>query len=256
MTPSNALVLGRVFACNWVTAKARRLAHLIIRPKSRFVGRVTNANVLFASLACMPLNDTIYQVVALPNLKYADGTASDTGLDLGVYVESSAWGDGTFGDGVPDAMYGTYYFIHGGRMFLAVTNLISGNYNFYLYGHGNMNHQNSVFQLMAGSLNYGSMATVSGSGWASVQWQEGVQYVEFNDVKITNGEGVGITVLPGTGGYAVLSGLQIEPVAYLASVNQEVVINSYLFRSNPPVSFTLGSNAPAGASITTNGIFT
>src|SRR5580704_15508258 len=51
MTRLNALVLVRVFACNWVTAKAPRLAHLIIRPKSRFVGRVTNAILLFAALA-------------------------------------------------------------------------------------------------------------------------------------------------------------------------------------------------------------
>ena len=98
---------------------------------------------------------------------------------------------------------------------MTVTNLIAGAYDFYLYGHGNQDNQNSVFQLMVGSVSYGSEATTNGSGWLSSFWQEGVQYVEFINVIVFAGQTVTITVEPGASGYAVLSGLQIASVGPL-----------------------------------------
>ena len=40
------------------------------------------------------------------------------------------------------------------------------------------------------------------------------------------------------------------------NVNQVVIVTNYAYSTDWPISFTLGSNAPGGARITTNGIFT
>jgi hypothetical protein len=46
------------------------------------------------------------------------------------------------------------------------------------------------------------------------------------------------------------------PSNQFVNVNQTVTVTNYASSPNGPVSFTLASNAPAGASITTNGVFT
>jgi hypothetical protein len=201
---------------------------------------------------------------ALPSLKFVDGSVTGAGLTV-----ANAAGD--YGNGASDPMYSTYLFQfpNFGNITVTVTNLITSTYNFYLYGHGNVNNQNSVFQLTVGSQSYGSEATINGSGWLSSIWQEGVQYVEFANVSVSNGQTVTITVEPGTAGYAVLSGLQMGTLTLpsnggplmitssnqFVNVNQEVVTTNYAYTPNGPISFTLASNAPVGASIDTNGIF-
>jgi hypothetical protein len=194
----------------------------------------------------------------LPNLKCVDGTASLSGLTL-------ANGGGTYQNGASDPMYDNYVFTDTGNITVTVTNVMAGLYNFYLYGHGNEDIQNSIFQLTVGSQSYGSEATTNGSGWLSSIWQKGVQYVEFTNVIISAGQTITITVEPGASPYAVLAGLQMAPVLppliinasnQFVNASQLVVITNYAFSSNGPISFRLGSTAPAGASITTNGIFT
>jgi hypothetical protein len=95
--------------------------------------------------------------------------------------------------------------------------LIPFAYDFYLYGHGNVDSQNSVFQLTVGTQSYGNEATINGSGWLSSIWQEGVQYVEFTNVIVPSGQTITITVEPGAANYAVLSGLQIATAGSTSS---------------------------------------
>ena len=72
-----------------------------------------------------------------------------------------------------------------------VSNLIAGTYDFYLYGHGNQDNQNGVFQFKSGSGRYGTQSTTTGSTWLSSVWQEGSQYVEFSNVSVAKGAEVG-----------------------------------------------------------------
>ena len=66
---------------------------------------------------------------ALPNLKFADGSASSVGL-----VVSNA--PGCWFNGSSDAMYGTYlYPLGAGDITLVVTNLPAGENDFYIYGY-------------------------------------------------------------------------------------------------------------------------
>jgi len=141
---------------------------------------------------------------SLPNLEFVDGTPSGAGLTI-VYVE------GAYGNGAYDPMYGTYLFNQFGSMTVTINNLMEGAYDIYCYGHGNGDSQNGVFQVAAGSEDYGTETTTNGPGWLSPVWQEGVQYVEFTNVSVSVGQTITITVEPGAGGYAVLSGLQMAP---------------------------------------------
>ena len=139
----------------------------------------------------------------LNNLELVDGTP--TSVNMTVANAPGAWSNGS-----SDPMYATYlYPFNGGNITVTLSNLNAGTYNFYLYGHGNADDQNSAYQLNVGGQSYGTQATVDGPGWNSVAWQQGVQYVEFQNVVVTAGQSVTITVLPVDSNYAVLSGLQI-----------------------------------------------
>jgi hypothetical protein len=160
---------------------------------------------------------------SLINLEFQNGTLSGAGLAAhatGTY--------GVFANGASDPMYGVYWDTPNGMFItVTVTNLIGGNYDFYLYGHGNVDDQNGVYKLTAGSQSYGTEATTNGAGWLSAVWQEGVQYVEFTNVAVAAGQTVTITAEPGSYGNSVLSGLQIAqaipiPAIGTQPLNQEV----------------------------------
>jgi hypothetical protein len=142
-------------------------------------------------------------------LKWVDGTESDTGVEVAT-TETAV--DAT--NGATDPMYGTYlYSVLGiGPVVVNVTNLTAGVYNFYLYGHGNSNALNTVFYLTVNSESYGSLQTTNGLDWLSPVWEEGVQYVEFTNVAVSDSQVVTIEAQPGSGAYGVLSGLQIQSV--------------------------------------------
>ena len=139
---------------------------------------------------------------ALSELKFVDGTASGAGV---AFINVG----GSYVNGASDPMYGVYLYQYDANTTVTVTNLSAGLYDFYLYGHGNDDSQNSVFQLTVGALNYGSEATINGSGWLSSVWQEGVQYVEFTNVSVSAGQTITILVEPGASQYNPLSGLQM-----------------------------------------------
>jgi hypothetical protein len=108
---------------------------------------------------------------------------------------------------------------------------------------------------------------VAGATPLSYQWLfDGINLT--NDAGITGAQASLLTVsavrLSNQGIYQVIvanaygsvtSSVVTLSVAYPASVDQTIVITNQVPGSNGPVDFVLGSGAPAGASITTNGIF-
>ena len=143
----------------------------------------------------------------LPNLEFANGTSSGASLTI-------ANANGSWSDGAADPMYASYlYPQYGGNITVTVGSLSAGTYNFYIYGHGADNTQNSTYQLSVGSQNYGSLTTLNGPGWnSSAVWKPGLQYVEFSNVVITAGQTLNLTVSPAASSYAIIAGMQIAQV--------------------------------------------
>jgi hypothetical protein len=140
----------------------------------------------------------------LSNLATAAGTPTTTGLT----VQNGA---GHWAFAHPDLMYNCFcYSQDHGDITLTVTNLPSGGYDFYLYGHEGADTGNTVFQLLVGGADYGNRSTATNSNWALTNWVEGAQYVVFRNVAVTNG-GAPVTIKahPGLQGDAQLNGMQI-----------------------------------------------
>jgi hypothetical protein len=147
---------------------------------------------------------------ALNDLTNANRTV--TGVGLAITNAPGAWGNG-----VADAMYSTYlYPFNGGNITVTLTNLPAGRYDIYVYGHGSvqggMTGLNGVYQLSSGTNNYGTQSTATtGTNWDTTNWQAGQQYVLFSGVTVIAGQAVVLTCLPGAGGEALISGMQITP---------------------------------------------
>jgi hypothetical protein len=134
---------------------------------------------------------------ALTNLSTVENVPTAVGLTI-------ANAPGSWGNGSTDDMYNSYdYPFDGGDLDVTVTNLETGTYDFYIYG------IDSTYELAVNVLSYGSKTLPVVKVTNPVVWQEGVQYVLFHSVQLTNGDTVNLTVRPGTGGYATISGMQI-----------------------------------------------
>jgi uncharacterized repeat protein (TIGR03803 family) len=137
---------------------------------------------------------------SIANLSYVDSSSSGVGLTIN--NAPGAWNNGS-----SDHMYGGYIYPFSGNATVTITNLPAGNYNFYLYSvDGN-------YDLSVGGSYIGNRTT---SDWPLHSdppvWQNGVQYGLFSNVSVSSGQSVVVTVKPGTAGWAILSGMQIEPV--------------------------------------------
>jgi hypothetical protein len=152
---------------------------------------------------------------ALGNLQTAEGSATFSGMTI-------ANAPGAWGNGSSDSMYNGYdYPFDGGNVTVVVTNLDSGAYDFYVYG------IDSTYEVTVAGQSYGIKTLGSGPVINPVVWQEGNQYVVFRSVPVTSGLDLTLTVRPGIGGYATISGIQIAsgvptnypPVAKAQSVN-------------------------------------
>jgi hypothetical protein len=176
----------------------------------------------------------------LTNLQRTDGTVTAAGLSV-------ANAPGAWSNGSSDPMYATFlYPFDGGNITVTVTNLEPGAYDFYLYGHEGADTGNGRYQLSVDGQSYGTRADLSGSGWNTVAWQEGVQYVRFTNVVVSPGQVVTITALPGDNNLAVLSGLQMAqgdssvPLAF----NQSVALVE-----NTSIAVTLTGSDPGGQAV-------
>ena len=90
-----------------------------------------------------------------------------------------------------------------------LTNVPYGYYDVYLYGHGNADELNGLYQLIAGWNDYGSLATTNTAEWSSDMWTEGAQFVVFRDVALSSGQALLVQVGTNALGMALLNGLQL-----------------------------------------------
>jgi Concanavalin A-like lectin/glucanases superfamily/Bacterial TSP3 repeat len=144
---------------------------------------------------------------SINGLTNAAGTASSVNLTV-----LNAPAIGTWSGGNGDGMYSSFvYATNGGNVTLLLTNLTTGNYDFYLYGHGNTNDANTVFQLWSGGRDWDVRATtVWGSGYSnSVTWDESQQYVVYHDIPVDSNQVVTIVAGHDPYGLANLNGMQI-----------------------------------------------
>src|SRR5436190_19087455 len=93
-------------------------------------------------------------------------------------------------------MYESYeYCWDGGNIQVTVTNLTTGLYDFYLYGHTLNDDDNSIFQLWSGDRDYDLKGTsIWGSGPSQTNWSEGQQFVVYRDVVVVSNQPVTIVV--------------------------------------------------------------
>ena len=139
----------------------------------------------------------------LRELRYADQQPS--GATLVVSNAPGAWMNGA-----ADPMFNWYlYPLAGGEIRVMLTQLVPGSYDFYIYGHGAMDDQNGVYEVVSGGTNYGTKATTTGPSWISPKMVEGLQYVRFENVRVTANTPVSITAKVGASGYALINGMQI-----------------------------------------------
>ncbi len=83
-----------------------------------------------------------------------------------------------------------------------------------------------MYTVSAGSVKYGTNANVSGAGWDSAMWQEGIQFVIFRSVQITDtSQPLTIIVHPGDANYALISGLQLLRIRPRSPTNINLTVS-------------------------------
>ena len=114
----------------------------------------------------------------LAPLLAADGKPSKAGL----VVDNAP---GAWGSGAQQPLMSLYLYSLSAnpRVTLTFTNLPTGTYDAYLYGHGGPPDSfNTAFTLESGSLSHGTRTTTTNAGWRLAAWAEGNQYVRFTNV--------------------------------------------------------------------------
>ena len=93
--------------------------------------------------------------------------------------------------------------------------------------------------------NYGTNATVAGSTYLNSAWQEGIQYVVFRSVVVTNSsQAVVLTAFVGSGGNALLSGLQIAKSSGSLQFSVNLTNFSVLYGTDTVLSVQASSGTP------------
>ncbi|MBU6399650.1 MAG: hypothetical protein KGS61_04980, partial [Verrucomicrobia bacterium] len=175
----------------------------------------------------------------VPDLKYVDGRDSYVNLSV-----SNAPGFWYTSD--PDPMMAGYLYPLGGgtNISIQLIGLSAGTYAFYVYAHGLPDQQNGIIDLQSGSTDYGQKATTTSHGWNTAPWQEGIQYVLFQNVNVANNSPVIVTVMPGAGNLAALNGMQILAATNPASSSPVVRTLPASYTAGVPLTVTLQANPP------------
>lgn len=164
--------------------------------------------------------------VTIPNLIWNVGSTPSP-VSLRVQNAAGQWGFTT-----ADPMYGTYiYPMYSGNVILTINNLPTGDYDFYMYGHGGAPTQNCTFTLSVNQVAKGSQPTLNSTEWQqSSTWVTNLQYVGFPSVHVNTGEVASLVVSPNASPYAVINGLQIsawnERPLVSAGIDQSIVLPS------------------------------
>ena len=177
---------------------------------------------------------------SLSNLRWSDGTPSN--IHLAANNAAGAWY--TLND---DPMFESYLYPLGrvGNIEAAVTALPTGTYDVYVYAHGQVPHENGVIEVRSGSQSYGSKSTSSAADWDKPGWNEGNEYVVFQNVVVSPGEALRITSKPGVSELAVLNGVQLV----LRQGNPEPpspVVADWTFEEGTPGHLVTGAQDTSG----------
>jgi hypothetical protein len=138
----------------------------------------------------------------LSNVLAADGTVTAVGFT----ISNTA---GLWGTGSSNSMYDSYdYNNQSGTGSAALLNVPSGTYDLLLYGYeGN-------YGVQIGATDYGIKSCADYPVQNPPVWQEGRQYVRFQNLVVAAGQSISIAILRGSvGGYAVIAGLQLLQTA-------------------------------------------
>lgn len=144
-------------------------------------------------------------VGVLTNLLFASGTASGASLQ----IENAPGG---WGNGHPDAMFGSFLYPLGGgpEVTVTITHLVPGAYDVFCYGHGGPgDEQNTTFEVLAGHTSYGNQSTTATSRWRDLEWSKGDQYVLFHRVLVPAGAPLVIEAKPAGINVGLINGVQI-----------------------------------------------
>ncbi|MDX1953336.1 MAG: LamG-like jellyroll fold domain-containing protein [Verrucomicrobiota bacterium] len=112
----------------------------------------------------------------------------------------------------PDAMFESYLYPSNkiGSIGLTFSGLPSGEYDVYVYAHGQVPGENSVISLYAAGGLIGTNSTSTSTNWNDTNnWVEGSHYVAFRGIALTNTGELHINSAPGLDGVSVLNGVQL-----------------------------------------------
>ncbi len=141
--------------------------------------------------------------VSLANLRWSDSNSTSIGLTMNK-------APGVWGNGVNDGMYGSFVYPSDvGSIFLKFTNLPSGSYDLYLYGHAGANFNNGIYEVWSGETACGIKATTTGSGWNTTNWEPACQFVLFKNIAVSSNQPLLIHCKRSTVDNALINGLQL-----------------------------------------------
>lgn len=119
---------------------------------------------------------------------------------------------GAWGSGASHPLMSLYLYPLGGnpRITLTATNLPTGFYDAYLYGHGGPGDTyNTAFTLLSGPIRHGTLKTTTNGGWQAPPWVEGRQFVRFTNVFVTRREPLAIVAEKDAQYIPSLNGIQL-----------------------------------------------
>ena len=136
--------------------------------------------------------------------------STSSGSGAGITVSNAT---GSWGNPVSDNMYMGYVYQNSGYIYITITNLASGSYDFYIYAHGADDQQNGAPHLVSNGTDYGTnyTASVGSNSWTSTYWELGQQYVVFTNVTVSSSQPVSLTMQYGVWPFSVINGMQIVP---------------------------------------------
>lgn len=136
-----------------------------------------------------------------------DSTGASTLAGLVVQNAPGAWDSGA-----SHPLMALYLYPLGGvpRITLTATNLPTGFYDAYLYGHGGPGDAyNTAFTVSSGPLAHGTRSTTTNSTWLNPTWVEGQQFVRFTNLFVSRQDPLVIHADRGAQYIPCLNGIQL-----------------------------------------------
>lgn len=136
-----------------------------------------------------------------------NGVGAVTGAGLSIANAPGAWTTGH-----PNPLMAVYLYPLGGdpRVTITVTNLPTGAYDLYLYGHGApSDNLNTAFLVTSGEMTYGIRTTSTDPAWRQRSWVEGMQFVRFPNVFVSSGQLLTVLADSAAGPIPSVNGIQL-----------------------------------------------